>query len=440
MVATAYRTIGKRPSGTVHGFENKLKLVGDGEGLDGFHMPLRDAVASYVSGKYKWEIDFEWLKERLRETIHKAPKKQDREKDIPFYTSDDYFENNIISSAIEKYCQETTHPKYPTPTLTPKQARLEITSIMWTIADQHFEALADWEKVNKHYQDRYQSTYEEWENHAKETARKNGDEYDANAEAAAIHRHVLCVLEFSGIPRPGRMPKAVLNLAVGVGLGKTEQAFKLIKYVRDKALALLKADKSADDVSKLTDDTRIAYKITSDGFYTWTNEDMDAYEEQHPSGSKARLAYALLYYTASRRGDVVRLGRQHIKNGRLVFTQNKTHADMDLPVHPELWTEINAIDHDQLTFLITGYGNPFTPEGFGNWFKDRCVEAGLKRCTAHGLRKAATKTVIEQGKTTAQAGGLTGHKTLAEIDHYSAKRDRAALSDVAVSALTRIKK
>jgi integrase len=182
------------------------------------------------------------------------------------------------------------------------------------------------------------------------------------------------------------------------------------------------------------------YKNTSYGIYTWTDEDMSAYEGRHASGSKARLAFALLFYTASRRGDVVKLGRQHLKNGRLLFTQNKTHAEMDLLVHPELWTEIEAIGHDQLTFLLTEYGNPFTPEGFGNWFKDRCVEAGLPQCSAHGLRKAATKTVIEQGNTTAQAGGLTGHKTLAEIDHYSAKRDRAALSDVAVGALTRVKK
>jgi hypothetical protein len=47
--------------------------------------------------------------------------------------------------------------------------------------------------------------------------------------------------------------------------------------------------------------------------------------------------------------------------------------------------------------------------------------------------------VIEGGKTTAQAGGLTGHQTLAEIDHYSAKRDQAALADAAVEALTRTK-
>ena len=182
------------------------------------------------------------------------------------------------------------------------------------------------------------------------------------------------------------------------------------------------------------------YKIKSEGLYTWTETDMDAFEARHASGTKARLAYSLLYYTASRRGDVVKLGRQHIQSERLVFTQNKTHADMDLAIHPELWRELNAITHNELTFIITEYGKPFTPEGFGNWFKDRCIEAELPHCSAHGLRKAAAKTAIEKGVTTAQAGGLTGHRTLAEIDHYSAKRDRAELSDPAVYALTRTKR
>ena len=39
------------------------------------------------------------------------------------------------------------------------------------------------------------------------------------------------------------------------------------------------------------------------------------------------------------------------------------------------------------TFLVTEYGKPFTPAGFGNWFRQRCDEAGLPQCSAHGLRK-----------------------------------------------------
>ena len=47
------------------------------------------------------------------------------------------------------------------------------------------------------------------------------------------------------------------------------------------------------------------------------------FEAKHPIGSKARLALALLLYTGQRRGDVVRLGRQHIRNGVLFLLCHK---------------------------------------------------------------------------------------------------------------------
>ena len=40
-----------------------------------------------------------------------------------------------------------------------------------------------------------------------------------------------------------------------------------------------------------------------------------------------------------------------------------------------------------LTFLVTEQGKPFTVNGIGNWFRDRCVEAEVPG-RAHGLRKA----------------------------------------------------
>jgi integrase len=37
-------------------------------------------------------------------------------------------------------------------------------------------------------------------------------------------------------------------------------------------------------------------------------------EERHATGTKARLAYSLLLFTGARRSDVVRLGRQHVRD------------------------------------------------------------------------------------------------------------------------------
>ena len=43
---------------------------------------------------------------------------------------------------------------------------------------------------------------------------------------------------------------------------------------------------------------------------------------------------------------------------------------------------------DNLTFLVTAQGKPFSAAAFGNWFREICNEASLpKRCTSHGLRR-----------------------------------------------------
>src|SRR5262245_21593262 len=55
------------------------------------------------------------------------------------------------------------------------------------------------------------------------------------------------------------------------------------------------------------------------GFPVWTVADIEAFEKRHPVGTKAHLALALLTYTGVRRSDVVQLGRQHVRDGKLVF-------------------------------------------------------------------------------------------------------------------------
>src|SRR4051794_19034533 len=64
-------------------------------------------------------------------------------------------------------------------------------------------------------------------------------------------------------------------------------------------------------------------RYPSTGFHSWTLEEISHFESRHPRGSKPRLGMALLLYTAGRREDVVRLGPQHVRAGRLRYTQAK---------------------------------------------------------------------------------------------------------------------
>jgi integrase len=90
-----------------------------------------------------------------------------------------------------------------------------------------------------------------------------------------------------------------------------------------------------------------------DGHHTWSEDEIAAFEAHHPIGSKARLALALGLYTAQRRGDVVRMGRQHIRNGELMVRQSKTGTPLLIPVLPELAAIIDATPTGHLTLLVT---------------------------------------------------------------------------------------
>jgi integrase len=80
----------------------------------------------------------------------------------------------------------------------------------------------------------------------------------------------------------------------------------------------------------------------SDGHRAWTDDDVARYEAAHPIGTKARLAFALGLYTAQRRGDVIRMGPQHIRDGTLTLRQSKTRTPLLIPVRSELQAIIDA--------------------------------------------------------------------------------------------------
>ena len=114
----------------------------------------------------------------------------------------------------------------------------------------------------------------------------------------------------------------------------------------------------------------------TDGFRTWTEEDIAAFEAAYPVGSKPRLALALLLNTALRCADVVRVGRGNIRNGVVTITQRKTGGALAIRVTAVLAEAINAAaPGDALVFLINEYGNAFTAKGFGKWFTAQCHES-----------------------------------------------------------------
>ena len=175
-----------------------------------------------------------------------------------------------------------------------------------------------------------------------------------------------------------------------------------------------------------------------DGFHAWTMEEVEQFEAKHPVGSKARLALALLLYTGQRRSDVVQLGRQHMKDGWLSFTQAKNRARrpvrVSIPVLPALREILEATPSAGMAFLTSERGTPFTAESFGNRFRTWCREAGLAHCSAHGLRKAAAGRLAELGASAHEIMAVTGHRTLKEVQRYTQGANKGLM---AASAMAR---
>lgn len=169
------------------------------------------------------------------------------------------------------------------------------------------------------------------------------------------------------------------------------------------------------------------------GFHPWSEGEIAAYEAHWPSGSRERLALALLLYTAQRRADVVTLGRQHVRDGKIHVVQSKTGARLGITMHRALVAELAHVAPAQLIFLQTQYGKPFSPAGFTNWFRGNVKAAGLPaRCAPHGLRKAACRRLAEAGCTPSQIMAVSGHQNLSEVTLYTEAVNQERLASEAV--------
>ncbi|WP_114349343.1 tyrosine-type recombinase/integrase [Paracoccus lutimaris] len=181
----------------------------------------------------------------------------------------------------------------------------------------------------------------------------------------------------------------------------------------------------------------------TEGFTTWEEEHIDAFLAHHGAGSRAHLAFSLLLYTGQRRGDVVRMGRQHVRAGVLSIVQQKTGQEVSIPIHPNLRAALDALPKDNLTFIMSERGKPMTPEGFTNWFR-KMVEAVVddegKRLlpdglSPHGLRKATCRRLAEAGCSAHEIMAISGHQTLAEVTRYTVAANRLHLAERAVAAM-----
>ena len=210
-----------------------------------------------------------------------------------------------------------------------------------------------------------------------------------------------------------------------------EAANSRLKYIRGVLAWALEAH---DDLVTRNWAKDVPYlKSGSEGWHTWTLDELAAFENHHPVGSKARLVMALALYGGQRRGDIARMGRVQERDGMLQVLQEKNRRMNPItawvPIVPPLRAVIDASQTGDLFYVVQSNGRPYGKESLGNLFRTWCKDAGLPHCSLHGLRKACVVRMIMDGCTPHEVMAVTGHRTLKEIDRYAREFLRETAAD-----------
>lgn len=210
--------------------------------------------------------------------------------------------------------------------------------------------------------------------------------------------NILHALQDAHGDKPMSMPRDTISAGFAKRLNESQKGgaanewLKSVKALYSWAVVVGILDRNpAEAIKKI--------RIKTDGFHIWSLNEIAAFVARHPKGSMAYCAVMLFLFTGSRRDDASKLGPQHVKDGAIRFRVGKTKEELITALAPPLAEAIHACGMgEDFAFLRNHYGKKFASgNALGNWFKDRCTEAGIPHCSAHGLRKAAASLAAEEG-------------------------------------------
>jgi integrase len=182
-------------------------------------------------------------------------------------------------------------------------------------------------------------------------------------------------------------------------------------------------------------------KTKKGGRRRWSNVELARYRAHWPNGTQQRLCFELALETTARRGNVAMLGPRHERPatddapfGWLDVAHIKGSDAAKIPITAELRAAIDACPTRHLTYLHTKHGKPRSAKALTGDFRKWCTEAGLPSdCTLHGLRHTGAHLLAEAEATTRQIMAITGHRTLALVEHYTRDAEKAKLAAQAMA-------
>lgn len=181
--------------------------------------------------------------------------------------------------------------------------------------------------------------------------------------------------------------------------------------------------------------TRLARKLKRGELPTWRDDQAQLAMRHLPE--PYRRAVVLAYHTGQRRGDLCSLRWSDCEGDTIYLTQEKTDEPLRIPIVPALRAELEAWKAGRSTMTILEFlGKPWRPAFLSKRLPDQLEAIGLPRQLGlHGLRKLTAVRLAEAGCTPHEIAAITGHRTLAMVQHYTKGVSQQTLADVATLRL-----
>ncbi len=163
-------------------------------------------------------------------------------------------------------------------------------------------------------------------------------------------------------------------------------------------------------------------------------EEIARFETRWRVGSRERLAFDLLLYTGLRRGDVARLGRQHVRDGVITLRTDKTGQVVTLPILPPARREHRSVTDGRSRFHRRRQRPPDGQEGLRQ-LVSRDLQQGRRAGSARSLRKLGATRAADNGATEAQLEAIFGWRGGGMAALYTRVSNRRRLAMEAMSKL-----
>jgi integrase len=172
------------------------------------------------------------------------------------------------------------------------------------------------------------------------------------------------------------------------------------------------------------------------GAETWREEHAAMFQARWPLGCQQRTLFEIMWNTGLRIGDALKLGPQHIRDGRVRMVTSKTGDGIDLPLREALREALDAAPTPHLTYLATAQGRTRSAKAAYTWFSAAAKAAGLpKGFTAHGCRKGLLTAMAEARATEQQMQAVSGIRSPRVLQGYIREANKARLADDGMSVL-----